>query len=160
MSVSNTFQRVQIHAFWLLITCLMLSQCRPLLYSWSNDPGNRFGGWICTMWFVASIIHWRYLPATWPVGLVLMSIVTAGLFLLGLVGELMALIYLGTAGFLLLPIVSLKLRVGLVLMGLLWMPAWAWILAGKLQATAPWISLLLAGGGLCLSIWVRLSRFK
>jgi hypothetical protein len=150
-----TFQEYCVHTAWaaLLLFALLMSQ--PIINSWLNDPSNRYGAYGFGLWFLASVIHWKPFPLDWSFSLTVWIVFGSFCLFLGIIGEFMALIYIGTSCIFLAPIRSLIGRGALLLCAVLWMPVWVWLLSTYFGPNLAVISLVLALIVTLLSLKVR-----
>lgn len=151
-----------VHLAWALLLGFGLWVSLPVLLTsaWTNDPSNRYGEYCFGLWLLASVTHWALFPKTWPFSLVLWVLFGSFCLLLGVVGELMALNYIGLACVSLAPIRSAVTRVLMFFPALVWMPVWVWLLSPYFGRNIALISLVIALVVTIISIAQRITCRK
>lgn len=132
------------------MAAIALAMSVPLFKAWLHDPTMRLGAPTFILWCAAVILQWQKSPISLRPS-TLASIALS----LGILGEMQALIYLALALLICQPIPHPLTRLGLTAAGLLWMPAWYWILRPYVGTTLSPLSLGLAAGLCLLSIALR-----
>lgn len=111
---------------WLTLVAVAAWASSGLIGGWRDDPALRFAPWIFGLWLAAVGVHGaRGFRHSGRLGTLLAG-VGGALLVLGILGELRALVYLALALLLLVPVGRLRATVLLGLACLCWMPIWYW----------------------------------
>ena len=142
---------------WLVLVVVASAMSGPIVAAWMHDPSLRLGAFVFLLWMIAVAVHWQFPMDAWPWHRMGNAAFAAGALVLGILGELQALVYLGCAFLLALPVEKGLLRVSLGFAGVLWMPLWAWSAGPYLGSALNLVSLGLAVILLLVSLVLRLA---
>lgn len=127
-----------------LATLVTIVYALPLLDAWRHDPSMRYGALCFLFWLPAVLLHYRRLPMEWSFLRIITLWASSVCLILGILGELQALVYFAFVGFFTLPVWAPGRRLFLCAGALLWMPIWVWLAGPYLGTSIAVTSLALA----------------